>query len=61
MICPSLVIWFLQQMQGVKNFEASEPVVIIGFGQMGQVVFIFLFFYYLYHIFLNIAMSILAA
>jgi hypothetical protein len=29
-------------MQGVKNFEASEPVVIIGFGQMGQVVFIFI-------------------
>lgn len=36
-IRPSFVIWFVQQMQGVKNFEASEPVVIIGFGQMGQV------------------------
>lgn len=48
-------------MQGVKNFEASEPVVIIGFGQMGQVVLIFKFVNYLYYIFLNIAMSILAA
>lgn len=23
------------------NFEASEPVVILGFGQMGQVLFLF--------------------
>lgn len=27
----------MQEMQGVKNFQANEPVVIIGFGQMGQV------------------------
>lgn len=27
----------MQVMQGVKSFQASEPVVIIGFGQMGQV------------------------
>jgi hypothetical protein len=27
----------MQEMQGVKSFQENEPVVIIGFGQMGQV------------------------
>jgi hypothetical protein len=30
----------LQELQNLKNYEANAPVVIIGFGPMGQVIYV---------------------